>query len=59
MNGVKEQLSKNAYRDPLQAYEDMNLVFLNAMFYNEEMSQISRDAGTLKVRARTRPQTRR
>lgn len=42
-------LSKNAYQDALQAYEDLNLVFLNAMFYNEETSQISKDAGILKV----------
>jgi chromatin structure-remodeling complex subunit RSC1/2 len=42
-------LAKNRYKDPLQVYEDLNLVFLNAVFYNEEESQISRDASDLKV----------
>ena len=40
-------------RTKWKAYEDLNLVFLNAMFYNEEVSQISKDAGTLKVRTTT------
>ncbi|EKM60679.1 uncharacterized protein PHACADRAFT_246748 [Phanerochaete carnosa HHB-10118-sp] len=48
LNGVKEALAKNTYKDPLQAYEDLNLVFLNALFYNEETSQISKDAAQLK-----------
>ncbi|CDO70952.1 hypothetical protein BN946_scf184829.g61 [Trametes cinnabarina] len=39
---------ENKYKDPLQAYEDLNLVFLNALYYNEPGSQISKDATTLK-----------
>ena len=49
INHVKAGLAKNQYRDPLQVYEDLNLVFLNAVFYNEEESQISKDASDLKV----------
>ena len=46
---MKVALAKSKYRDSLQAYEDLNLVFLNAVFYNEEESQISKDASELKV----------
>ena len=42
-------LSKNKYKNPLDAYEDLTLVFLNAMYYNEEGSQIAKDASTLRV----------
>ncbi|KAI0085714.1 hypothetical protein BDY19DRAFT_896215 [Irpex rosettiformis] len=49
INHVKVGLAKNKYKDPLQAYEDLNLVFLNAIFYNEEESQISKDASELKA----------
>ncbi|EPQ61248.1 hypothetical protein GLOTRDRAFT_135767 [Gloeophyllum trabeum ATCC 11539] len=48
MNGVQEKLKKNSYRNVMDAYEDLNLVFLNAMYYNEEGSQIWKDANTLK-----------
>ncbi|KAL7285867.1 hypothetical protein ACG7TL_000978 [Trametes sanguinea] len=48
INGVKANLAQNKYRDPLNAYEDLNLVFLNALYYNEPGSQISKDATTLK-----------
>ncbi|KAI0782167.1 hypothetical protein C8Q75DRAFT_886490 [Abortiporus biennis] len=48
INGVKESLEKNKYKDPLVVYRDLNLVFLNAMYYNEEGSQISKDARTLQ-----------
>ena len=51
INGVRDQLAKNKYKDPLQAYEDLNLVFLNAVFYNEDVSQIAKDAKLLKVRS--------
>lgn len=50
LNGVKRALERDEYKNALQVYEDLNLVFLNALFYNEEESQISRDTGTLKVR---------
>ncbi|KAJ7159464.1 hypothetical protein C8R46DRAFT_1286644 [Mycena filopes] len=48
LNGVKTTLEKNRYKDPLDAYTDLSLVFLNALFYNEPDSQISKDAQTLK-----------
>ncbi|KAI8983322.1 hypothetical protein BD414DRAFT_490572 [Trametes punicea] len=48
INGVKANLAQNKYKDPLDAYEDLNLVFLNALYYNEPGSQISKDAATLK-----------
>ncbi|KAJ7474229.1 hypothetical protein FB451DRAFT_1398217 [Mycena latifolia] len=41
-------LEKNRYKDPLDAYTDLSLVFLNALFYNEPDSQIALDAQTLK-----------
>ncbi|KAI0697178.1 hypothetical protein BC835DRAFT_1270780 [Cytidiella melzeri] len=49
INYVKVALAKNKYREPLQAYEDLNLVFLNAVFYNEGQSQIYKDASDLKL----------
>jgi len=33
-------------------YDDLNLIFLNALHYNIEDSQIAKDANTLKVRER-------
>ncbi|KAI0078514.1 hypothetical protein K474DRAFT_1660319 [Panus rudis PR-1116 ss-1] len=48
LNGVKGKLDKNLYRDPLEVYEDLNLVFLNALYYNAEGSTVNRDAKTLK-----------
>ena len=30
-------------------FDDLNLVFLNALHYNEDGSQIAKDATTLKV----------
>ncbi|KAF8185074.1 hypothetical protein K438DRAFT_1068889 [Mycena galopus ATCC 62051] len=50
LNGVQEKLEKNRYKDPLDAYTDLSLVFLNALFYNEPDSQIATDAQTLKDR---------
>ena len=47
---MKANLAKSKYNDALQAYEDLNLIFLNAVFYNEDVSQIAKDARTLKVR---------
>ena len=46
---MKSSLAKSRYKDALQVYEDLNLVFLNALFYNEDGSQIAKDAKTLKV----------
>ncbi|KAI0735712.1 hypothetical protein C8Q76DRAFT_643187 [Earliella scabrosa] len=48
INGVKANLAQNKYKNPLDAFEDLNLVFLNALYYNEEGSQIAKDAATLK-----------
>ncbi|KAK7062069.1 hypothetical protein R3P38DRAFT_3251433 [Favolaschia claudopus] len=48
LNGVQTSLEKNRYKDPLDAYTDISLVFLNALYYNEPESQIAKDAQTLK-----------
>lgn len=42
-------MEKNRYKDPINAYTDLSLVFWNALFYNEPGSQIALDAETLKV----------
>ncbi|EPS92764.1 hypothetical protein FOMPIDRAFT_65046 [Fomitopsis schrenkii] len=34
--GIQNNLAKNKYRDPLDVYTDLDLVFLNALYYNEE-----------------------
>jgi chromatin structure-remodeling complex subunit RSC1/2 len=54
LNGIQTMLEKNKYKDPLDAYTDLSLVFLNALFYNEPDSQIAMDAQTLKVSHLTR-----
>ncbi|KAL0067984.1 hypothetical protein AAF712_004887 [Marasmius tenuissimus] len=48
LNNIKASLEKNRYKDPLDVYTDLALVFWNAVFYNEESSQIARDAENLK-----------
>ncbi|KAJ7259793.1 hypothetical protein C8J57DRAFT_1720338 [Mycena rebaudengoi] len=48
LNNIQAMLEKNRYKDPLDAYTDLSLVFLNALFYNEPDSQIAMDAQTLK-----------
>lgn len=42
-------MAHNKYKNPLDVFEDLNLVFLNALHYNEDASQIAKDASTLKV----------
>lgn len=42
-------LQKGRYKEPLDVYTDLSLVFWNALFYNEPGSQIALDAETLKV----------
>jgi chromatin structure-remodeling complex subunit RSC1/2 len=44
-------LEKNRYKDVLDVYTDLSLVFWNAMYFNEEDSQIWQDASSLKVRS--------
>ncbi|KAI0666207.1 hypothetical protein C8Q78DRAFT_994933 [Trametes maxima] len=48
LNGVKSNLAQNKYKDPLDVFQDLHLVFLNALHYNEPGSQISKDATALK-----------
>ncbi|KAI0638927.1 hypothetical protein C8Q77DRAFT_1078438 [Trametes polyzona] len=48
INGVKSTLAQNKYKEPLDAFQDLQLVFLNALYYNEPGSQIAKDATTLK-----------
>ena len=50
LNGIQEKLSRNRYRVTLEAFDDMSLVFKNAMYFNEESSQLSQDAVVLLVR---------
>lgn len=49
LNGVVRSLQAGSYKEPLEVYEDLSLVFLNALYYNEPTSQIYKDADTLKV----------
>ncbi|KII86314.1 hypothetical protein PLICRDRAFT_56043 [Plicaturopsis crispa FD-325 SS-3] len=48
LNDIKSNVENDRYKDPLDAYTDLSLVFWNALFYNEEGSGISLDAETLK-----------
>ncbi|EJD04577.1 uncharacterized protein FOMMEDRAFT_167736 [Fomitiporia mediterranea MF3/22] len=51
IDGVKFKLGrtdKKGYDKALDVYEDLALVFLNALYYNEEGSQIAKDASLLK-----------
>lgn len=49
LNGVVRSLQAGSYKEPLEVYEDLSLVFLNALYYNEPTSQIYKDAETLKT----------
>ena len=49
LNNIRSSVDKNRYKDALDAYTDISLVFWNALFYNEAESQIATDAQTLKV----------
>jgi chromatin structure-remodeling complex subunit RSC1/2 len=42
-------MQKGKYKSPEDIYDDLILVMLNAEFYNEEGSQIYKDAVTLRV----------
>ncbi|KAH8111512.1 hypothetical protein DFH11DRAFT_1613715 [Phellopilus nigrolimitatus] len=51
LNGIKfklERSDKNGYSNALDVYTDMSLVFMNALYYNEDGSVIAKDANTLK-----------
>ncbi|KAH8822762.1 hypothetical protein DL96DRAFT_1619137 [Flagelloscypha sp. PMI_526] len=49
VNMVKHKLEEDKYDDPMQLYEDLSLVFWNAIYYNEEESVIAKDASKLKL----------
>lgn len=49
INSIRSSVEKNRYKDAVDAYTDISLVFWNALYYNEPSSQIAEDAGTLKV----------
>lgn len=46
---IQAGLEKGRYKDALDVYTDLSLVFWNALFYNEPKSQIAADAESLKV----------
>ncbi|KAF8525251.1 hypothetical protein BU17DRAFT_42281 [Hysterangium stoloniferum] len=46
--GIRTGVEKGKYKDSLLVYDDLMLVFANALHYNEQGSQIARDASTLK-----------
>ena len=49
LKNIQTSLDKGRYKEPLDVYRDISLVFWNALFYNEPKSQISADAEALKV----------
>ncbi|KZT64027.1 hypothetical protein DAEQUDRAFT_733167 [Daedalea quercina L-15889] len=53
LKGIQTSLAKNKYKDPLDVFTDLDLVFLNALYYNEDSSQIANDAATLKAMLET------
>ncbi|KAL0945642.1 hypothetical protein HGRIS_014795 [Hohenbuehelia grisea] len=48
LNNIRAGVTKGRYKDPLDVYTDLCLVFWNALYYNEAESQIAVDAETLK-----------
>ncbi|KAJ7596530.1 hypothetical protein C8J56DRAFT_917673 [Mycena floridula] len=53
IEGVRSSLATNSYNEPLDAYTDLALVFWNALYFNDESSQIAADAETLKTALET------
>lgn len=51
LNGVRAKLREDGYENCLAVLKDLNLVFLNALHYNEDGSQVSQDAEKLIVSA--------
>ncbi|KAF7437439.1 hypothetical protein PC9H_004278 [Pleurotus ostreatus] len=49
LNHIRSGVEKNRYKDALDVYTDLSLVFWNALFYNEPDSTIAKDAATLKA----------
>ncbi|EIN13357.1 hypothetical protein PUNSTDRAFT_78873 [Punctularia strigosozonata HHB-11173 SS5] len=49
LNDVKKKIDKDEYKECTDAYGDLNLVFLNALYYNEDGSQVHSDATRLKM----------
>ncbi|KAH7909756.1 hypothetical protein BJ138DRAFT_1154503 [Hygrophoropsis aurantiaca] len=58
INGVISSVEKNRYKDAINVYTDLSLIFWNALFYNEPDSQIAGDAETLKTMLQTEWQKR-
>ncbi|TFK71699.1 hypothetical protein BDN72DRAFT_957862 [Pluteus cervinus] len=48
LNHTKTGIEKGRFKDALDVYTDLSLVFWNAVFYNEAGSQIALDAENLK-----------
>ncbi|KAJ8518925.1 hypothetical protein ONZ45_g4070 [Pleurotus djamor] len=53
LSQIRSGLEKNRYKDAVDVYTDLSLVFWNALFYNEPDSQIANDATALKVMLET------
>lgn len=48
LHGIRDKLSKGKFKSPQDVHSDMELVFANAIHFNEENSIISNDARTLQ-----------
>ncbi|CAE6491160.1 unnamed protein product [Rhizoctonia solani] len=48
LHGIREKLGKGKYKSPEDLHSDLELVFANAIHFNEETSVISNDARTLQ-----------
>ncbi|KAJ1310676.1 hypothetical protein OPQ81_009203 [Rhizoctonia solani] len=48
LHGIREKLGKGRYKSPEDVHSDLELVFANAIHFNEETSVISSDARTLQ-----------
>ncbi|KAG8856813.1 hypothetical protein FRB96_006317 [Tulasnella sp. 330] len=50
LHGIKEGIGKGSYTTAQSVYDDLTLLFANALHFNEDGSGIAKDARTLKVR---------
>jgi chromatin structure-remodeling complex subunit RSC1/2 len=50
INGVKEELKTGGYNECMDAFKDLETIFLNALNYNEDTSGIYADAEKFRVR---------